>query len=458
MNRIFEKILVLIMKSLKTLITSATFIFITFSTFAQTSENPWAVAIGANLINLQGDDVNSNLNLGAPALSLSGYLTSGFSVGVKYGIGKAEPQDNVKRDYSYLDGIIRYNLSEENTVPYLFGGYGLSRFADGADKEGMFPSGESGRTTFGGIGVDIPIGDQININISTSYRNTQETNDSFNHLQHIIGLSYNFGAGDSDGDGVSDKKDVCPDIPGLKEFNGCPDTDSDGIPDNKDSCPEEAGPEDLQGCPDSDGDGIADKDDACPNEAGVASLNGCPDSDGDGVSDVKDKCPYDAGDPDNMGCPWADRDGDGVLDKDDKCPDEIGTEKNGGCPDQPSDLIDYINSNENRFLFDANSSKIKEIDSQKIEKLKKLLSSYTNVIITVEGHTSSDGSTAYNQKLSEDRAEAVKAYLIGLGLDSSRIETIGFGETKPIKPNSTRNGRIENRRAEINRSVVLKFN
>ena len=106
--------------------------------FCTNLRKPLAVAIGANLINLQGDDVNSNLNLGAPALSLSGYLTSGFSVGVKYGIGKAEPQDNVKRDYSYLDGIIRYNLSEENTVPYLFGGYGLSRFADGADKRGMF--------------------------------------------------------------------------------------------------------------------------------------------------------------------------------------------------------------------------------------------------------------------------------------------------------------------------------
>ena len=63
-----------------------------------------------------------------------------------------------------------------------------------------------------------------------------------------------------------------------------------------------------------------------------------------------------------------------------------------------------------------------------------------------------------NQKLSEERAEAVKAYLVSLGLESSRIETIGYGETKPIKPNSTKNGRIENRRAEINRSVVLKFN
>ena len=228
---------------------------------AQTSENPWAIAVGADLINLQGDDVDSGLNFGAPALSLSRYISNGFSVGARYGLGKASPQDNTNLDYSYLDGFIRFNLTEENIIPYLFGGYGLSRFADGLDKEGIFPSLETGRTTFGGIGIDIPLGDQVNINVSTSYRGTQETNGSYNHLQHIIGLSYNFGAGDADGDGVSDKKDECPDVPGLKEFNGCPDTDSDGIPDSKDNCPEEAGPENLQGCPDSDGDGVADKDD-----------------------------------------------------------------------------------------------------------------------------------------------------------------------------------------------------
>ena len=55
------------------------------------------------------------------------------------------------------------------------------------------------------------------------------------------GLSYNFGSGDSDKDGISDKKDKCPQVAGLKEFDGCPDTDEDGIPDNEDGCPEEAG-------------------------------------------------------------------------------------------------------------------------------------------------------------------------------------------------------------------------
>ena len=98
------------MKLIKSLIIV---LFLSLNLNAQTSENPWAIAVGADLINLQGDDVNSGLNFGAPALSLSRYLTSGLSIGVRYGLGTAEPQDNVDRDYSYLDGVLRFNFSEE---------------------------------------------------------------------------------------------------------------------------------------------------------------------------------------------------------------------------------------------------------------------------------------------------------------------------------------------------------
>ncbi|MBF11018.1 MAG: cell envelope biogenesis protein OmpA [Flavobacteriaceae bacterium] len=422
---------------------------------AQTSENPWAIAVGADLINLQGENVESGLNFGAPALSLSRYISSGLSVGVRYGIGNAENNGNL--DYSYLDGVLRFNFSEENVIPYLFGGYGLSRFADGMDKDGMFPSGESGRTIFGGIGVDIPIGDQLNINVSTSYRGTQETNDSYNHLQHIVGLSYNFGAGDADGDGVSDKKDECPDVPGLKEFNGCPDTDGDGIPDTKDRCPEEAGSENLQGCPDSDGDGVADIDDSCPEKPGAIEMNGCPDSDGDGVADNTDRCPDVAGDISNDGCPLTDSDGDGVPDKNDKCPDTAGTKANDGCPDEPTDLNKFINSEDNRILFKASSSNLSKSYLEKIDKIKDLLDQYPTISVTIEGHASSDGSEKYNQKLSERRAAAVKAYLVEKGVSEERLSTIGYGESKPIQPNKTAKGRAANRRVQINRSAQINL-
>ena len=143
------------MKLAKQLLLS-TISFICISINAQTNENPWAIAVGVDLINLQGENVESGLNFGAPALSLSRYITSGLSVGIQYGLGSASPQDNIDLDYSYLDGVVKFNLSEENIVPYLFAGYGLSRFADGDEKEGAFPSGETGRTTFGGIGVISP--------------------------------------------------------------------------------------------------------------------------------------------------------------------------------------------------------------------------------------------------------------------------------------------------------------
>jgi len=444
------------MNFIKSFLVTTTFLSFNLFSFAQTSQNPWAIAVGTDLISLQGENVDSSIKFGAPALSLSRYLGSGFSVGTQYVIGNAE-ENGVDLNYNSLDGIIKYNFSEGNILPYVFAGYGMSKYSDSEDNDGLFPSTESGRTISGGIGVNFYLDDNFAINISTSYRGVSEE-DTHSHLQHIIGLSYNFGAGDADKDGVPDQKDTCPDVPGLKEFDGCPDTDGDGIPDNKDKCPEEAGLESLEGCPDADGDGIADVDDVCPNKAGTAAMNGCPDSDGDGIADNVDRCPETAGDPENEGCPWADRDGDGVPDKDDQCPDEEGTAANKGCPDQPKDLITFINSDQNRFLFSASSTKISKKDHETLNALKELLVQYPIVTITVEGHASSDGSTAYNQKLSEQRADALKAHLVSLGVESSRIETIGYGESKPIEDNKTAKGRKQNRRAEINRSAQLKIN
>ena len=256
---------------------------------AQTSDSPWAVSLGANLVSVSDDSVDSGMSLGIPSLSLSRYIAGGFSIGAQYNLNSLEI-DNADVDYSSVEAILRYNISEGDIYPYLFAGYGLSNFQKNSDAEGFFPSGGAGRTYLGGAGVSYSISDNWNVNASTSFRSTSEKG-SYNHLQHVVGFTYVFGAQDTDKDGVSDKKDVCPDVPGLKEFEGCPDTDGDGIPDNKDSCPEEAGTAELNGCPDSDDDGVADKDDACPDEAGSAEMNGCPDTDGDGLADNVDKCP-----------------------------------------------------------------------------------------------------------------------------------------------------------------------
>ena len=421
---------------------------------AQTSDSPWAVSLGANLVNVQDDSVDASTGFGVPSLILSRYIAGGFSIGAQYSMNSLEI-DKVDADYTAVDAILKYNLSEGDIFPYLFAGYGLSNFQTNADSEGLFPSSGAGRTYLGGAGVSFFISDNWIVNASTSYRSSSEKG-SYNHLQHVVGFSYVFGAGDTDKDGVSDKKDVCPEVPGLKEFEGCPDTDGDGIPDNKDSCPEEAGPAELNGCPDSDGDGIADKDDACPDAAGSAEMNGCPDSDGDGIADNLDKCPQEAGEAANDGCPEDDRDGDGVPDKDDVCPDEAGDAANNGCPELPEKLITFMKGENSTLLFVVNSAVVTDESSAKLKILTDLLGTYTKVNVVIEGHASSDGSTAYNQTLSEKRANSVKEALMAMGVDASRLETIGYGETKPTEDNSTAAGRTANRRVQFERKVQLK--
>jgi outer membrane protein OmpA-like peptidoglycan-associated protein len=393
---------------------------------AQNSQNPWAVGIGANIVSI--DDANDGSGVGVPALSLTRYIWGGFSLGAQYSANSIEKSAD---EYYTIDGIVKYNIVKEGkVVPYLFAGYGLTRFGN-SDADKLFPSTESGRTTTGGAGVNIRLTDKWAANLSTSMRSASEKGTA-NQLQHVIGLTYVFGTGDSDGDGVSDKKDVCPDVPGLKEFEGCPDTDGDGIPDNKDACPEEAGTAEMNGCPDTDGDGIADGDDACPEAAGSKEMGGCPDSDGDTVADKDDKCPDVAGETGNNGCPWPDTDGDGVLDKDDLCPEEAGVSENGGCKAEPTKLIEFLANTESKIYFGTSSVKIGKSGEELLNNLKELLEEYPNVNIIVHGHASEDGSENYNMKISQKRADAVKSSLVNLGIQADRITSVANGESKPL--------------------------
>jgi hypothetical protein len=110
-----------------------------------------------------------------------------------------------------------------------------------------------------------------------------------------VTLHFTFTPTDTDGDGVPDTLDQCPNV-FAQTATGCPppppptDTDGDGVPDVSDHCPTIAGPSKYNGCPDTDGDGIPDNLDACPNAAGPPDTAGCPDADGDGIPDRTDKC------------------------------------------------------------------------------------------------------------------------------------------------------------------------
>ena len=144
-----------------------------------------------------------------------------------------------------------------------------------------------------------------------------------------------------------------------------------------------------------------------------------------------------------------DSDGDGVPDDKDICPNESGDTNGMGCPSKPKEFMDIINNEKSLILFQVNSSKIDDNFNIVINELSKSLSKYPNISIKVSGHASSDGSSIYNNKLSQKRAKMVKKVLLEAGIDSSRIETAWFGEDQPLNNNSTEFMRAKNRRVDV---------
>ncbi len=296
---------------------------------------------------------------------------------------------------------------------------------------------------------------------------------------------------DRDGDGVVDDSDKCPDTPGLKELEGCPDRDGDGITDKADKCPDTPGLKKFQGCPDRDGDGIIDSEDECPDTPGPKKYKGCPDTDGDGLLDKDDKCPKKAGPKDNQGCPYGDRDGDGIMDNVDDCPDEaedfdkfededgcpeLDNDKDGipdkkddcplepenlndfqdddGCPDQKLELVEVNRALgkieiKQKVFFAFGKARIRQRSFKLLNEVAQAIKGNSDLKVLVEGHTDNVGSNSGNMRLSQRRADAVREFLVGAGVEGQRLTSIGFGEEKPIDSNRTKNGRERNRRVEF---------
>jgi len=246
-------------------------------------------------------NANDHWNI-LPSISFVGVSKSvgdGFSIGARGSLNKISKLGDVSVDdlsHYAIDGTIKYNFIKKQTVidPFVEVGGGYTW----VDEIGA-------GTVNGGVGMNIWFSENLGLTLQSTYKHAFEDY-GVKHFQHLAGLSVKFGGTDTDGDGIYDKDDACPEVAGLEAFNGCPDADGDGIEDSKDSCPNEAGSAEMNGCPDADGDGVADKDDACPNEAGLAALAGCPDADADGIADKDDECPNEAGPSENKGCPWAD--------------------------------------------------------------------------------------------------------------------------------------------------------
>lgn len=219
------------------------------------------------------------------------------------------------------------------------------------------------------------------------------------------------GGVDTDGDGVPDEADRCPDSPedqdGYLDHDGCPDLDNDqdGIGDRVDGCPNQ--PEDRDGWQDDDG---------CPEL----------DNDGDGVDDVHDRCPLQPGSPLEQGCPRLKYPGFEVTDRVVRLSEPI--------------------------LFEGNTATIRSVSFPLLDTLVQALREHGRMTLEIQGHTDSPGDDAANMALSQARAEAVLAHLVSRGVDGSRLTARGYGETRPIESNRTSQGRAINRRIELIRT------
>jgi outer membrane protein OmpA-like peptidoglycan-associated protein/opacity protein-like surface antigen len=550
------------MKSIFTL-TKLLLIMLVFSgnlAFAQ-MQDKWEAGVFLGVANYQGDLVETTLftpqetNFGF-GVSLKKHFNPNWSVGLGFKHGKLSGDDQnfsenasrARRNFSFSSpvnelalrlewdplGHKRYN--EDGTfnrklTPYLFVGAGMTFFnPETTYGNGVYPDqafeqrvntdksnggASTGFVTPVGAGLRYDLNQKWNLGLEFGYRppftdlldGVAESGDPDNNDWYVFGgltIGYKFSFGkDTDGDGVTDAKDRCPDVPGLASLDGCPDRDGDGVADKKDDCPDLAGPADLKGCPDTDGDGIVDPkddcpqvaggikmngcpdadgdgvvdmEDACPNQAGIRSLNGCPDSDGDGITDAEDKCPNEAGVKMNEGCPDYDTDGDGVVDRmdkcpqipglgkfegcpdtdgdgvqdsKDKCPNTVGSVLNGGCPDIKAEDQKILDLAVKNVQFETSLSVLKTASKPVLDQVADILNRYPDYNIKISGYTDNRGNAAANQTLSENRAATCANYLISKGIDRKRIEYHGYGQTNPVASNDTAEGRSQNRRVEF---------
>jgi outer membrane protein OmpA-like peptidoglycan-associated protein len=218
---------------------------------------------------------------------------------------------------------------------------------------------------------------------------------------------------------------------------------------------------------DTDGDGIVDPNDQCVLEPedkdGYLDEDGCPDTDNDadGLADTSDKCPSEPEDPDGYqdedGCPDTDNDNDQVADVDDYCPNTPGVPGGDkpGCPKKNSLIV--VTEREIRITqqiqFEFNKSVIRPGISFKIlDQVVQVLNDNPKITLEVQGHTDNVGGDAYNMKLSQARADSVRAYLVGHGVIGARLTAKGYGFHQPLVDNTTATNRELNRRVQFIRT------
>ena len=451
------------MKNLKLGI-SALALTLASTAFAQTTSNPWVIGVGAHGVNHMGvanggvdkvfDNFDQVFTLNnytiTPPLSkltiarnLNKYFVldwqtsvgnidnKRFDMGKEFflqtGLGLQFKFAGLWNEESWFDPYARLGA---NYLRHDYSGLTFPR-TDLANDElrGTYNSDDvTGKanhfTAAAGLGANLWLTKNFGLNLQGDFVATPGDNTNVpDFWQASASLMFRFGNTDRDKDGIKDKDDACPDVPGLAQFQGCPDTDGDGVADKDDNCPEVAGPAENNGCPwpDTDGDGVLDKDDACPSVAGPAANNGCP---------------------------RPDTDGDGILNKDDACPTVPSIPEYNGYP-KPTAVA--VTEEFKDLLFDFNKATIQPGSTHKLDKAAEIIKSAPAENFVVVGTTDAKGSAAYNLNLSRQRAAAVVKALEARGVNPAQLKSIGIGSQEATVPATASDAE-----RQVDRKVIVR--
>lgn len=354
--------------------------------------------VGVTIIYYVNPWVNAGLDLG---YGEHGFHVDGSTLGQANGFRGDVLKANLQARLKFNNGTW---IKEDALVqPYIFGGLGVANTFEDSDIPSINNPGVA-LTLNTGLGFNVMLTDYLGLNYNLNY--AYQTSDNTDHTENGAGdqfIIHSMGIVipiakivDTDGDGVSDKRDKCPNTPAGVAV-------------------------DLFGCPnDADGDGVADYQDKCPEVAGLPSMKGCPDTDGDGIADNVDKCPT-----------------------------VKGVASNNGCPEIKEETKKVFDQALKGVQFETSKAVIKTSSYGILDNVAKIMKDNPEYKLDIHGHTDSQGDDAKNMILSKDRAASVKAYLVAKGIEAGRMDTEGFGETEPKATNDTPAGRAENRRVEF---------
>ena len=428
------------MKNLKLGITALA-LTVASTVFAQTTTNPWVIGVGAHGVNhvAQRNNFSNTFSLRnfeqnlfgvskysiTPPLSkltVARSLSKGIVLDWQTTVGNVDNKRfAMEKEFFLMTGLgVQFKAAgllwdEESWFdPFLRVGANYLRH----DYTGMsFPvtdtkaavgggtynafneDGDAGKanhfTVSTGAGINFWVTKNFGLGVQGDYVSTPVDKSGIaNFWQASASLLFRFGNTDRDKDGIPDKEDACPDVPGLPEFQGCPDTDGDGIPDKDDQCPDVAGPKE------------------------------------------------------NNGCPWPDTDGDGILDKDDACPTVPGLPEYNGCP-KPTAVA--VTEEFKDLLFDFNKATIQPGSTHKLDKAAEIIKSAPAENFVVVGTTDAKGSAAYNLNLSRQRAAAVVKALEARGVNPAQLKSIGIGSQEATVPATASDAE-----RQVDRKVIVR--